>query len=160
MKMICLMLMVAVLLCGCQAATTFETLEDVYYDQGENVPMQIAVSLPQGTTLIRNGNSRLYLCDGYDITVEVMAAGDLDRTIRWLTGFSSDALTMVQTSVSDMTRYECVWTSAGEDADQVGRAVILEDGSYHYCVTLTAISEQSENVQEIWNELLNSIALY
>ena len=160
MKMICLMLMVAVLLCGCQAATTFETLQDVCYDQEENTPMQIAVSLPQGTTLIRNGNSRLYLCDGYDITVEVLASGDLDRTIQWLTGFSSDALTMVQTSASEMIRYECVWTSAGEDADQVGRAVILEDGGYHYCVTLTAASEQSGQVQEIWNDLLNSIALY
>ena len=73
MKMICLMLMMAVLLCGCQATTTFETLEDVYYDQAENAPKQIAVSLPQGTTLIRNGDSRLYLCNGYDITVEVLA---------------------------------------------------------------------------------------
>ena len=138
MKMICLMLMVAVLLCGCQAATTFETLEDVYYGQEENAPMQIAVSLPQGTTLIRNGNSRLYLCDGYDIAVEVMAAGDLDLTIRWLTGFSSDALTMVQTSASEMIRYECVWTSAGEDADQVGRAVILALRAMHFRLSSTA----------------------
>ena len=160
MKMICLMLMMAVLLCGCQATTTFETLEDVYYDQAENAPKQIAVSLPQGTTLIRNGDSRLYLCNGYDITVEVLAAGDLDRTIRSLTGFSSDALTMVQTSASEMTRYECVWTSAGEAADQVGRAVILENGGYHYCVTLTAASDQAGRIQEIWNDLLNSISLY
>lgn len=159
MKKLCLLVILAVLLCGCQAAPTFETLEDVYNEQTMEDPLEIGVSLPDSATMIRSGSNRLYLCDGYDVTVEVMAAGDLNRTMQSLTGFAADALTMVQTSVSEMQRYECVWTSAGEGADQVGRAMVLDDGSYHYCVTLTATSEQAGKLQEVWNDLMNSITL-
>ena len=159
MKKLCLLLLLAALLCGCQAAPTFETIEDAYNEQTLRDPQEITVSLPEESVLIRSGSNRLYLCDGYDVTVEVMAAGDLNRTLQSLTGFASDTLTMVQTSASGLQRYECVWSSAGEGTDQVGRAVVLDDGCYHYCVTLTAASEQAGKLQEVWSDLLESITL-
>ena len=159
MKKLCLLVVLAICLCGCQATTTFETLQDVYGEENLEGPRQITVSLPEEATMVRSGNNRLYLCDGYDVTVEVMASGDLNRTMQSLTGFAADALTMVQTSVQQMQRYECVWTSAGEGADQIGRAVVLDDGNYHYCVTMMAPSEQAGSLQAVWSDLLDSILL-
>ena len=159
MKIVSLLIVFAVLLCGCQNVSTFEVLEDVYYEQERAAPKEIVLSLSDSTTLIRNGNSRLYLCDGFDVTVETMYAGNVEQTMQTLTGFAPDALTMVQTSSHQMQRYECAWSSAGEGGVQVGRAVVLDDGSYHYCVTVTALAEQAGALYETWNTLLDSIVL-
>lgn len=159
MKKLWLFLLLALLLCGCQASPTFETLPDVYGQQQTASQRNVVLELPENVTVIRNDSGRLYLCDGYDVTVEIMVSGDLNRTMQTLTGFASDALTMVRTSTSNLMRYECVWSAAGEGGDQVGRAVVLDDGCYHYCVTVTAASETAGSYAEEWNALLESIRL-
>ena len=50
----------------------------------------------------------------YEILVETMASGDLDATLRSLTGYTADRLTVIRTQQNDADRYDFVWTAAGE----------------------------------------------
>jgi len=159
MKKVCFLLIFVLLLTGCQAAQTFETVQDVYAPQTQNAPREVMLELPEHVQTIAGEGGKLYLCDGFDVTVETLASGNLSSTVQQLTGFAPDALTMLQTAVSDVDRYECVWTSAGENGDAVGRAVILDDGQYHYCVTVMSQADMAGELSEIWQELLNSVCL-
>ena len=159
MKKLCFLLVCVLLLAGCQAAPTFETMEDVYAPQPQSTPRQVALDLPEDVQTIVGDSGKLYLCDGYDITVETFVSGDLNSTVQLLTGFAPDALTMMETAVSDARRYECVWTAAGENGDTVGRAVVLDDGQYHYCVTVMSNADTAGDLTGVWQELLNSVHL-
>lgn len=154
------MLLFVLLLSGCRAEPTFETLQDVYAGQNISVPREVLLDLPEDISVIQSENGKLYLCDGYDITVETFASGDLHQTIQTLTGFAPDSLTLLQTSVTDARRYECVWSAAGEGGDMVGRAVVLDDGSYHYCVTIMASSDRAGELSDNWQTLLDSFCLH
>ena len=124
-------------------------------------PRQVLLEIPDeaAAQAIQSKDGTLYLCDGYEITLQIMAAGDLNRTMRSLTGFDSDALTMIETGMTEAARYECVWTAAGEGGDMVGRAVVLDDGAYHYCVTVMAGAEEAGSLRDTWQTLLNTFAL-
>lgn len=159
MKRICMLLMFVLCLCGCQAAQTFETVSDVYSPMTAAQPRQMALTVPEGARVIGSESGRLYLCDGYEITLETMSAGDLNATVRSLTGFPSDALTILETATAEIDRYECVWSAAGEGGDVVGRAVVLDDGDYHYCLTVTAPANSAGKLQETWQHLLDSFSL-
>lgn len=160
MKKVCCLLIFVLLLSGCRAEPTFETLQDVYAGQNISVPREVLLDLPEDISVIQNENGKLYLCDGYDITVETFASGDLHQTIQTLTGFAPDSLTLLQTSVTDAQRYECVWSAAGEGGDMVGRAVVLDDGNYHYCVTVMASSDRAGELSDNWQTLLDSFGLH
>ena len=159
MKKLCFLFAFVLMLTGCQAAPTFETTDDVYGPQPQSAPRQVGLELPEGVQTIASDHGKLYLCDGYDVTVQTHISGDLNSTLQQLTGFASDALTMLQTASSGVRRYECVWTAAGENGDTVGRAVVLDDGQYHYCVTVMANADAAGKLAPSWQELLNSIKL-
>lgn len=159
MKKACFLLIFVLLLTGCQAAPTFETMQDVYAPQPQSAPRRIALDLPEDVQTIAGDNGNLYLCDGYDVTVETLSAGDLNHTVQTLTGFAPDALTMLQTAVSGTRRYGCVWTAAGESGDTVGRAVVLDDGQYHYCVTVMSQADTAGELADVWQALLSSVRL-
>ena len=157
MKKVCFLLIFVLLLSGCQAVDTFETVRDVY--QVQSAPGNISLAVPATAQTVANDNGILYLCDGYEITVETMSSGNLTQTVQMLTGFAPDALTVMQTAVSGVNRYECVWSAAGESGDMVGRAVILDDGQYHYCVTVMSQAETAGELSSVWQELLSSVEL-
>lgn len=160
MKKLCLLLVFILLLCGCNAAETFETLSGACMQQTA-VRREVLLTIPEDAAaqVIQSESGTLYLCDGYEITLQTMTAGNLNGTLQSLTGFDSDGLTVMETNAADTTRYECVWTAAGEGGDMVGRAVILDDGCYHYCVTVMAASEEAGRLQETWQTLLGSFSL-
>lgn len=159
MKKLCILIVFVLLLAGCQAAPTFEGVEDVYGPQPQSAPRQVALALPENVQTIAGDNGKLYLCDGYEVTVETFSSGDLNGTVQQLTGFATDALTMLQTAVSGVDRYECAWSAAGENGDTVGRAVVLDDGQYHYCVTVMSNADTVGELAEDWQALLNSVQL-
>ena len=160
MKKLWVILVFSLLLCGCSAEETFETVEDVYMEEQWG-PKNIEVAIPLNAkkTQLTSGEGSLYFCDGYELTTEIMAAGNLSETFGVLTGFPLDSLTLVETMQTDMARYECVWTAAGEGGDNVGRAVVLDDGNYHYCVTVMAQSSKAYDLQQTWKDLLGSIQI-
>ena len=149
------------LLCGCAAVPTFETVDDFYEHLDAEEPASVTYSIPQGekTQVIRSDSGCIYLCDGYEVAVETLPGGDLKRTMEILTGFGEEALAVMQTGTNQLPRYECAWTSAGEGAQQVGRTVVLDDGNFHYCLTLTALQDEAGALQAVWQEITQSFGL-
>lgn len=158
MKKLCILLLCFLLLTGCTAAQTFETVDDVYAEQDLPEPKKVLLAAPKDADAVGGERRVLYLCDGYEITVETLQGGDINETLRQLTGFESDDLTVMETAQLGQNRYECVWTAAGEGGDMLGRAAVLDDGCYHYCVTVTGSAENSA-LQETFRTILAGFSI-
>lgn len=153
-----LWLLLPVLLCGCGAAETVETVTDEWLVPAMAQPREVTVRLPEDLTMpvMEQGSRRLYLAEDYELLVETVSAGDLDATIQSLSGYERDRLTVMETRQGDVRRYEFVWTTTGEQGQQLGRGVILDDGSYHYC--LSALRDPEESLI-VWQDVFGSFAL-
>lgn len=162
MKKCWIILALFLLLTGCGAQETFETISDNYAAPVSAALYEVQVALPEeaaAPAMEAEDGSKLYLCDGYTVTVQTMESGDLDRTLRETTGFNKDSLTVMETQKDGFKRYECVWSAAGEGEDAVGRAVILDDGSCHYVVTVMANYTQAGALSAAWQHILDSVTL-
>ena len=161
MKKLCVLMTIVLLLCGCGKEETFETVADEMVKQVIAQPREINLTLPEETLLpaMESEGRTLYLCNGYDVAVQTFAGGNLDATVRELSGFGSDDLTIMETKSGEYKCYEFVWTAATDLGEQVGRAMILDDGTYHYTVTTAAPAEKAENYQEMWNGIFESVCL-
>jgi hypothetical protein len=145
----------ALLLCGCGAQETFETVEDVWAAPTQPAMQHILLDLPadaNAPALQSDTGDKLYLCDGFSVTVHVLQAGDMEKTLRTVTGYEKEDL---QTALSAGDRFHCVWTAAGEGQTQVGKTTVIDDGNYHYALTVmmpeTAAGELQQQVQQIFN---------
>lgn len=161
MKKCCMLMILALLLCGCGARETFETVGDEMVLEVLAQPREILLTLPEETLLpaMESDGRTLYLCDGYDVAVQTLSGGDLDATLRQITGFGREDLTIIQTNEGECACYEFVWTAATDFGEQVGRATILDDGSYHYVLTASVDAEKAQEYQEIWNGIFETFGL-
>jgi hypothetical protein len=152
------MLLLAAILCGCKAEETLETVSDEWIVSAMAQPREISVRLPENTVLpvMEQDGRRMYMGQDYEIMLETMAAGDLRATIRSLSGYEQEQLTVLETHQGDCSRYEFVWTTAGEQGDRLGRAVILDDGTYHYCMSV--LREPGETLI-VWRDVFQSFSL-
>ena len=55
--------------------------------------------------------------------------------------------------------YECVWVSAGEGGDQIGKMRLLDDGDHHYVLSVMAPAEKAEQLADTWDKLFASFHL-
>lgn len=152
----------ALLLGACaREEETFETVADDYIAPAMAAQRQIVVELPDNALApaLESDNAQVYMSDEYQLIVETFAAGDLNATFRELTGFDKDALTVLQTQQDDASRYDFVWACAGETGEQLGRGVILDDGNYHYCMSVLRDAADTENTQIVWRNVFESFAL-
>lgn len=157
-----LAMVVCVMLClsGC-AVTTFETVDDPDDVQVMAVPATLLLELPEDAAApaMEGASGKLYFCDDYHIAVETLSSGNLDATLLTLTGFGAEELSPVQTKRCGVACYEAAWSAAGENGDQIGRIMVLDDGSYHYCVSVMASAEDAAQCADAWKALLESVAL-
>lgn len=161
MKKLLLFLMMSVLLLGCSAEPVFEQVEDVYGGTLRE-PGALQVMVPEKASVLTaagDSTGQLYFCDGYTLTVQTLSGGDLDRSFRSVTGYGKDALTVLETLRQGVPCYSCAWTSAGEAGDQVGHMVLLDDGAYHYAVTVMADADRAGELSETWDQILNRVTL-
>ncbi len=160
-KVSILLVLLALLLTGCAAEETFETVADEQVQPVLAVMQQLSVQLPSeaASPAVESGDSRLYQCREYDICVQTLEGGDLNRTVEILSGYSKDTLTVMETEGEGLKCYEFVWASVSESGDQVGRAKILDDGSYHYCVSILADAAAARENQVYWDEMFGSMSL-
>ena len=151
----------ALLLTGCGVSETFETLADDYAAVQSSAPQKLVFAVPDDAAeqVMQSESGTLYFCDGYEITVQTLHAGDLDRTLRAITGYGEESLTVMRTENGNMKRYACTWTAAGEAGDMVGRTLIVDDGNYHYCLSVTANAQEAGSLQESWNALFRSVEI-
>ena len=159
-KMVCILLCVVVM-AGCASKGTFEQLQDVYAPEETPEPRRISLTLPEeaAAQTLTGNNGKLYFCDGYEIAVETLAGGDLNRTLKSVTGCEKEDLTLLQTGNGAITQWETVWTAAGEGTQRVGRVLILDDASYHYCISVMADALEAGALQENWEALFSSVVL-
>ena len=162
MKKLGILLAMTLLLTGCGARETFETVSDNIVQSVMGQQREVELRLPShalAPVVNSDDGSKLYLCDGYILMVHTLSAGDLNRTIRSLSGFEAAHLTLMQTADQDVKRYEWVWTSAGEGGDQMGRALVLDDGNRHYCLTAMADAQTAGVLETEWSGIFSSFRL-
>lgn len=155
-----MLLLLMILLTGCGAEETFETIADELVLPVMAQPRFICVDLPGETALpvIENDHGRIYVCNDYEIVLQTVESGDLESTIQLVSGLSKNDITMMETGAEDISRYEFVWAAAGEGGDQTGRAAILDDGNYHYCLSVLC-STGNEKSQINWDQVFSSFQL-
>jgi hypothetical protein len=153
-----LWLLLPVLLCGCGVEETLETVADEWVVPVMAQPREVSLRLPEELAMpvLEVEDRKLYLAEDYEIMLETMASGDLDATIRSLTGYGSERLTVIRTGYHDTDRYDFVWSAAGESGERLGRGTILDDGTYHYCLSVLRDPEESLIV---WQDVFSSFSL-
>ena len=162
MKKVLSLLMTAALLTGCGAQETFETVEDMIPVQPVAARQQFYAQLPEdaaAASFSGEDTGELYLCDSGTVTKQVFPAGDLENTLRSVTGQSKDTLQLLQTTQQECLRYDFVWTAAGETELELGRGCILDDGNYHYVLTAMTPESKAQAVRESWEDMFASCCL-
>lgn len=162
MKIILIALVLALFLTGCGTQETFEIVEDPPALEPVAVYQQFMVRLPDeaaAPTFQDDTGAELYVCQGYTISKQTFDGGDLEKTIKTLTGKSSDELQVIKTIQNTYDRYDFVWTAAGEEGLQLGRACILDDGNYHYTVSTLAQENVSGSLQKTFSDMYDSCRL-
>ena len=161
MKFIAAILMISLLLAGCGAEETMETVADELVLPVMAQPKNIHVTLPGETALpvMESDNGRIYVCEDYEVVIQNYPSGDLNATIEELSGYTMDRLTVITTQQDGMDRYDFVWASAAEQGDQLGRGVILDDGVYHYVMTLLRSAEKADASPVVWDGVFSSFRL-
>ena len=162
MKKCILILMLLCMLSGCAAPEVYETVSDTLETTPAAKPMQMILDMPQEAaqpTLQKETKEKLYHCDGYTLSLQTLAGGDLEKTLKTVTGHSREELTVMETLADHGSRYDCVWTAAGETGLQLGRACVLEDGNYHYVLSVMAPEEETGRLREVWQNLFETCRL-
>lgn len=162
MKKVVLFCMLALLLTGCKTQQTFETVEDIAPVEPVAAPMQFFADLPDSAatpTFQGEDGTELYVCQDYTISKQILESGDFEKTVRTLSGKTTDDLQILKTKQGSYDRYDFVWTSAGEDGLQVGRACVLDDGNYHYALTTMTQEESPEDLREALQEMFATCSL-
>ena len=154
-------LVIAVLalgLSGCGSEEVMETVADEWMVPVMAQPMQIQVELPGEAAMpvSETESGRLYLCRDYEIALQTLSSGDLDATLRSVTGYGKEDLTILETLRSRMPCYEFTWTCAGENGDRIGQGILMDDGNYHYVMTALWDAEKTETMQLSWSEVFSS----
>lgn len=161
MKKVLALLLLLLMLAGCAEQTVYESVLDVY-SVAERKPGEIRMSLPEEASVLTSsadGSRAIYFCDGYTLTVQTLSGGDLERTLRETTGYGENALTLLTTQRNGMRCITCAWSSAGETGDEVGRMLLLDDGQYHYVVTVMAAADKAGELAPEWERIMESITL-
>ncbi|MGM9605023.1 MAG: hypothetical protein ACI3XG_08150 [Faecousia sp.] len=162
MKKMGFLFLAALLLAGCGRVEAAETVADVWEEPiSVAAPREVRLELPGEAVAcaMESDTGRLYFGDGYEVMVQTLSSGDLDATIRELTGFDRENITVIQTQAEYPKRWEFAWAAAGEDGERVGRGVVLDDGNYHYCLSVLQDADD-DDCQIIWSEVFNSFDLF
>ncbi len=161
MKKVILVMLLCLGLAGCGTPADLETVSDIYLPVTA-VAGTVQVALPDEaamTVMGQGDGNRMYFCDGYTLSIHILASGDLAGTLQEMTGFHPDRLTVMKTREYGFRCCECVWTSAGEGGDQVGRLMLLDDGNFHYVVSVMAPAEQAGALADTWDKVFASVTL-
>lgn len=157
----CWIFLVALFLTGCAAEETFETVADEQLVPVYAQAREIFVELPEeaAAPAVESGSGRLYLCRDYEISIQTMTSGDLDSTIRQVCGYGREDLTVMETEKDGIPCYSFAWACAGENGDRVGRAMVLEDGAYHYVLTVLTDAASAKENQAQWQRMFETFSL-
>ena len=146
----------ALFLAGCASQDTMETVADEVMTAMAAV-RSIRLELPEETVMpvMETDTGEIYICRDFEVSLQTLPGGDLERTVETLTGFELEDVTVMQAG----DRYDLVWSCAGELGAEVGRARILSDGAYHYCLTAQSSEANAEDCREMLSGMFESFEL-
>jgi hypothetical protein len=161
MKKWIICLWILALLSGCGGNAPLETVRD---SNDFQIPEagSIVFDLPgdaSETVFASDEAGTLYLCNGYTITAQTLPGGDLSRTLQTVTGYTAQQLTVLETVREGMEIYRTVWTAAGEGGAQLGKTAVLDDGYYHYALSVMADAEAAGELEAAWDGLFESFMI-
>lgn len=163
MRKLAIIFVLAIFLTGCKAGKELETVMDSPILPRQAEKLEMLISLPENAAsavMSSEETGTVYFCDDFVLTMQTTASGDMHKTVADTTGYTYDRLPIIETAQGSAKRYDCVWTAAGENGDQVCRCAILDDGNYHYILTVMADAERSgELTQELWNDVFASFRI-
>lgn len=159
-RMIWLALLVAVALCGC-SKETYEVLGNVDIELKDITPAQIQLNVPEGDTLtvIKGDDGMLYLGEDYEISLQTLSSGNLDQTLQTVTGYSKENITVMEIAEDDVDRYVCAWSAVSEEGELVGRCTVLDDGRFHYCLTVLIKADKAGEVRDAVDAMFAAYSL-
>lgn len=163
MKKVCVLMLALFLLAGCSGQKEMETVMDSAVQPEKAAMKEMVFTLPDSASseVIASENSdQVFFCDGFILTKQIKESGDLHKTFQEATGYPYEQLSVMETLQNEMKRYDCVWTAVGENGDEIGRCAVLDDGSYHYILTVQSEAENAGVLTEaVWNPLFSSFSL-
>ncbi len=162
MKKVWSILLSVLMLAGCSSGKDLETLGSVPQQPSTfPSPAQVLLELPEGavTDVFGSEEEASYSCDGYSISMKTLEAGDLKATIQDLTGYDPENLSVMESASGKADRYDFVWTATAEQGDLIGRAAVIDDGSFHYCLSVLTEAANAGSLAEEWNDLFGSFCL-
>ena len=161
MKRLWVLGILCLLLCGCGAEQTFETVGDTLEEPAAAIRREVHVDLPGEAVApaMESDTSRYYICGDYEISMETFPSGDIKNTIKTISGFEPNDLTVVETNEDGVSRYDFVWAAEGEKGERLGRASVLDDGHYHYTLSVLRDAEKTEKTQVVWRTVFESFRL-
>lgn len=163
MKKLIFLFLAVLLLTGCGAVETFETLGQISHDSSTQAQLrQVVLTVPADAALETGGTEdgvTIYSCEDYLMVLQSFSSGDLPSTVKELSGFDPAALTVMESSCGDHQRYDWVWTAASEEGEMVCRGAVLDDGNFHYALCVIAPMDKAGTLQSAWNDLFASFCL-
>ena len=148
--MVGLILLFCATLCACSGVETFEIVSDVIVGDQLPEPAKVTVRIPDDAALavMNSSDGRSYEGDGYQIIIQTYAAGDLNQTLRHITGYNGNQLNLMEVTTENCSKYLCAWSSVSEAGELVGRCAVLDDGRYHYCLSVLVDAQMSGEMRD------------
>ena len=155
MKRMCIILLLCAMLSGCTAAPVYETLGGDIHQAVVHLK-EAVVSVPEGAKEVVMEDGTYWICESFDLQLQILPAGDLAATVGALSGLNVDGLTVMTSLTGEMKRYEWVWTAMSEAGQMLCRGLVLDDGVYHYCLMAIGPAEQGESLTSQWNDIFSA----
>lgn len=160
MKKACMFFLVMVLLSGCGKGK-YEVRQAPCGTEVETPApgvITICVTDEMSTPVMNTQEGdRLYIADNYEVSLQTLAGCSVEETLKNCTGFDRSKLMVIETQKDGMKRYDCAWSAVGEGTQFVGRTTILDDGDFHYVLTVTG--DDGETVADAWQQLADSFTV-
>ena len=162
MKKIVWILAAVLCLGGCVNTTepVMETVADQIVEPVSVEPKPMAVWLPDDAaaqTMAEGEGEKCYTWGDCELRLQTLDGGDILATLRKLTGQDPERLTVMEYERDGLQFYQTVWSMTGEEGITLGRCMVADDGSYHYCISLT--SPEDADVEEDYAQICASLNL-
>lgn len=146
--------------CGNEAEPVFETIADDVAQPVAAEPAPVSVWLPDGAaeqTMADGQDGACYVWDECELRVQTLDGGDIRATLEQITGLSAEKLTVMEYERDGLQMYQTVWSATGEEGITLGRCLVADDGTYHYCVSL--VSPEEADVGDDYAQICASLDL-
>ena len=154
-------LLLGIMLCGCSGGETFEVIADSLIDSPMAEPAKMVLELPDDAALsVMSGTDwQCYEGEDYQIILQTYPSGNLDQTLQKVTGYGKEHLKVMEVSQANVDKYFSAWSAVSEEGEVVGQCAVLDDGVYHYCLSILVDADAAGEVRDTVDAVFASYSL-